>query len=54
MRLLRFARLAALAAAPLAPAAEHLPLDAENRLAADAPAWRELAAAFARQPDTTA
>jgi hypothetical protein len=54
MRLLRFVIFAALAAGSVGKAADHLPLDPENRLAADAPAWRELAAAFARQPDTTA
>jgi glycosyltransferase involved in cell wall biosynthesis len=41
---------------PLAtPAAETDPLlNAEHRLAADAPAWSDLVAAFALQPDTTA
>jgi glycosyltransferase involved in cell wall biosynthesis len=49
------ALLAVLLCALPAPAAETDPLvNAEHRLAADAPAWNDLVEGFAKQPDTTA
>lgn len=44
----------AVACAPLASALDDVAIAPENRIVSDAPAWRELAAAFARQPDSTA